>query len=282
MGTDNRWLFSLSRLMRGHQPVFLEFPINMAPRWTAPEPNPHLDAIFAANAGAIARGTDALAEMIPVAQALDAGDLAPLRFDWRNGFLPALDALSVMQAAATARATFFEIGSGNSTIAARAAVTQTGAAARIVSVDPVPRAEVDALCDEVIRDRLETLDLARIAALGPGDVLFVDSSHHAFMGSDVTVIFTEVLPILQPGVLFGIHDIMLPFDYPRGWTKRAYNEQYLLATLLLANPDYFDIRLANAWASQKGLHNAPLAGLWDQLGADVRDRGGSAFWGVKR
>lgn len=281
MGTDNRWLFSLSRLIRGHQPVFLEFPINMAPRWQA-EPNPHLSAIFTARAEAIATATAQLAEMIPVAEALTDGTLAPLTFDWHNGFLPALDALSVMQAAAQATGTFFEIGSGNSTIAARAAVTHSAASTRIISVDPEPRAEVDALCDEVIRDRLETLDLDRIAALGPGDTLFVDSSHHAFQGSDVTVIFTEVLPILQPGVLFGIHDIMLPFDYPVGWTKRAYNEQYLLATLLLANPDYFDIRLANNWASSEGLHHAPLAPLWSQLGEDVRNRGGSAFWGIKR
>lgn len=281
MRKTNPWLFSLSRLLRGHQPVFLEFPINMAPRWPAPRANPHLAAIFEAKRAAITAGTDALAQMVPVVDALEAGDLAPLSFDWRNGFLPALDALSVMHAATHATHTYFEIGSGNSTIAARAAVTHGGAATRIVSVDPAPRAEVDALCDEVIRSRLESLDLERIARLGPGDVLFVDSSHHAFMGSDVTVVFTELLPLLQPGVLFGIHDIMLPFDYPEGWTKRAYNEQYLLATLLLANPDYFEIRLANSWAAAEALHHAPLAAMSDRLGADIRDRGGSAFWGIK-
>ena len=205
-----------------------------------------------------------------------------MRFDWGNGFLPALDALTIMWAAGRAKGTFFEIGSGNSTRAARAAIRHAGRDVRIVSVDPAPRVEIDALCDEVIRAPLEATDLAPILALEPGDVLFVDSSHRSFMNSDVTVVMTEILPALRPGVIVGIHDIMLPYDYPERWTRRAYSEQYLLATLLLANPEYFDIRFANQWTSRKGMHVAPLAGIWDRLGAPVRDRGGSAFWGVKR
>ena len=60
--------------------------------------------------------------MAPVIEALDSGELTPLEFDWHNGYLPVLDALSAMQAAAVANHTFFEIGSGYSTIAARAAI----------------------------------------------------------------------------------------------------------------------------------------------------------------
>jgi hypothetical protein len=41
----NRWIFSLSRLWRGHYPVFLEYFVDMSPRWTKPEGNPHLRAI---------------------------------------------------------------------------------------------------------------------------------------------------------------------------------------------------------------------------------------------
>jgi len=29
-------------------------------------------------------------------------------------------------------------------------------------------------------------------------------------------------------MLFGIHDVFLPFDYPKEWLNRFYNEQYLL------------------------------------------------------
>ena len=38
---------------------------------------------------------------------------------------------------------------------------------------------------------------------------------------------------LAPGVLVGIHDICLPFDYPPDWLDRYYSEQYLLAASLL-------------------------------------------------
>lgn len=39
---------------------------------------------------------------------------------------------------------------------------------------------------------------------------------------------------LPLGVLVGIHDIDLPWDYRPGWAIRYYNEQYLLAVHLLA------------------------------------------------
>ena len=102
------------------------------------------------------------------------------------------------------------------------------------------------------------------------------------MGSDVTVMFTEILAMLAPDVLFGIHDISLPFDHPVKWTSRAYNEQYLLAALLIANPDYLDISLANYWAASRGLHEEPLKSVRDWLGEGTRDRDGGAFWGIKR
>jgi hypothetical protein len=278
----NRWLYAIPRLIKGQQPVFLEYAVDMSPRWTGPEGNPHLAAVMRSREGVFASGLAELAGMEPVVAALDEGRIDGLSFNWTNGFLPALDALTIMWAASQAKRTFFEIGSGNSTLAARAAITHFRRDVRIVSVDPQPRVEIDALCDEVIRAPLEATDLSPILALEPGDVLFVDSSHRSFMNSDVTVVMTEILPALKPGVIFGIHDIMLPYDYPERWTKRAYSEQYLLAAVLLANPEYFDIRFANQWISRQGQHVAPLEGIWSRLGAGVRDRGGSAFWGIKR
>ena len=54
--TPNRWLFSLSRLWKGYHPVFLEYAVDMSPRWTGAEGNPHLAALFAAREGALAAG----------------------------------------------------------------------------------------------------------------------------------------------------------------------------------------------------------------------------------
>lgn len=278
----NRWLFSLSRLWKGYHPVFLEYFVDMSPRWTGPEGNPHLAALLRAREDDLSATLTEMAAMAPVVEALAEGRLAGIDYRWRNGYLPSLDALSVMWAASRARSTFIEVGSGNSTKVARAAVTVLDRPVRIVSIDPYPRAEIDALCDEVIRAPLERVDLSPILALEPGDVLFVDSSHRSFMNSDVTVAMLEILPALKPGVLVGFHDICLPFDYPERWTKRAYNEQYLLGTLLMANPDYFDVKVANYWAAHRGLQVEPLADIWARLGFAPAGEGGSAFWGIKR
>ena len=57
------------------------------------------------------------------------------------------------------------------------------------------------------------------------------------MNSDATVFFLEILPRLPGGVLVGIHDVFLPYDYPRDYADRYYSEQYLLAAHLIAgNP----------------------------------------------
>lgn len=82
--------------------------------------------------------------------------------------------------------------------------------------------------------RAQDLPLSRFAALGPGDVLFIDSSHIARIGSDVNFLFFEVLPRLQPGVAVHVHDVPVDFEYPRAWVEAGWfwNEVYLLRALL--------------------------------------------------
>ena len=62
--------------------------------------------------------------------------------------------------AGTDPATFLEVGSGNSTKFARRAIEDHGLRTRIVSIDPEPWAEIDGLCDEVLRAPAEEVDLA--------------------------------------------------------------------------------------------------------------------------
>jgi hypothetical protein len=97
---------------------------------------------------------------------------------------------------------------------------------RLYSVDLHPRAEIDSLCDKVIRQPLERSDLSFINDLGAGDILFIDSSHRCFMNSDVTVLFLDVLPKLRRGVAVHIHDIYLPLDYPQERAHWFHSEQY--------------------------------------------------------
>ena len=76
---------------------------------------------------------------------------------WENAWLPGLDACILYTLTATLKpATYLEVGSGHSTRFVRRAIQDFGLATRIVSIDPHPTAEVDALCDEVIRLRART------------------------------------------------------------------------------------------------------------------------------
>ncbi len=136
--------------------------------------------------------------------------------------------------------TYIEIGSGISTCFAAKAVRDFNLPTRVVSIDPQPRAAIDAICDEVIRDGLETCDLDRFDLLQPGDIVFFDGSHRSFMNSDVTVFMIDVLPRLKPGVVVHIHDIPLPWDYPDMFVDWYWNEQYLVAVYLMAARDRLD------------------------------------------
>jgi hypothetical protein len=122
----------------------------------------------------------------------------------------------------------------HSTKFARRAIRDHGLPTRIVSIDPDPRDEIDALCDTAIRESLEQIDLNVVDELERGDIVFIDGSHHCFMNSDVTVFFLDILPRLKPGTLVQFHDLMLPYDYPLEWIERYYSEQYLLAAYLQA------------------------------------------------
>ncbi|WP_445401778.1 class I SAM-dependent methyltransferase [Streptomyces sp. LE64] len=198
---------------------------------------------------------------------------------WGNSWLSPLDAVGLYGMLAEHRpARYLEIGSGNSTKFVRRAVTDLGLSTRITSIDPQPRAQIDALCDEVVRVPLQDADHAVFAELEPGDVLFLDGSHRLHMGSDVLVFFSELLPRIKPGVLVQVHDIMLPGDYPSAWRWRLYNEQYLLAALLTAAPQRFDVLLPNAFVHGDPELRTILAPLWRRLGVTRHFDPGSFWW----
>lgn len=189
---------------------------------------------------------------------------------WLNGWFPPLDGMGLTQFLRDANpARFIEIGSGVSTKFARRAVEMYGLRTHLTSIDPQPRNQIDQLCDRVIRQPLEEADPTIFDALAPGDILFLDSSHRSFQGSDVTVFFLDVLPRVKPGVLIHIHDIYLPDDYISGHVHRLWNEQYLLATTLLFG-DRFEV-LFPSWfvhtdpdlsaRANAALRKGPLASL---------------------
>ena len=100
----------------------------------------------------------------------------------------------------------------------------------------------------LIEKPVQDVPLEVFSSLGENDILFIDSSHVAKIGSDVNRIFFNILPSLAPGVLVHIHDITGNFEYPRDWLEqgRAWNEQYLLRAFLMYNPA-FRVELFPSW-----------------------------------
>ncbi len=182
-----------------------------------------------------------------------------------------------MLVATTRPARYIEIGSGWSTKITRRAARVSGRALHITSIDPEPRAEIDALCDRVVRKPVEEVDLALLDVLDAGDILFIDDSHRVFTNSDCVVLLLEVLPRLRQNVLIHVHDIHLPYDYPPEWNTRYYSEQYPLAAWLLAEGPHLRIELPNLFVSQDADLASLLKPLWVGALSQVQRHGGS-FW----
>ena len=129
-----------------------------------------------------------------------------------------------------------EVGSGNSTLLFRQAIRDGALNTKLISIDPYPRREIAAHSDEVVRRRVEDLnDPALFARLAANDFLFIDSSHELKPGNDVLFLFLRVLPALAPGVIVHIHDVFLPYEYPKAWIEDhrwSWTEQYLVQALL--------------------------------------------------
>jgi predicted O-methyltransferase YrrM len=255
--------------------VFLDYPVNPSVRhgWGRP-PEPRLAALLDANRtryraviDEVARSRDGVLAIPRVA-----ADHAP---QWDNIWFSGVDAAALYGLIRSRRpARYVEIGSGQSTRFARRAIEDGGLATRILSVDPQPRAEIDALCDEVIRAPLQDRIDWVLANIGAGDILFIDGSHRMLPNSDATVAFTELLPALPDGVLVHIHDIFLPDDYPPAWAERLYSEQYGLAAMLLAGTRYQPLLPIHYVQTDQEL--APTI-AWVPGGPDGPHLGGS-FW----
>jgi hypothetical protein len=198
---------------------------------------------------------------------------------WINGWFPAFDAVMLYGLLALRNPRWYvEVGSGNSTRFARRAIRDHGLRTKIISIDPCPRAEIDAICDQVVRAPLEEVDTKELDGLTADDLLFVDSSHRSFQNSDVTVFFTEMLPALPPGLVYGMHDIYLPNDYPVEWTERFYSEQYLLLCYLQGGADGDDVVAPLAYLWHETDLVSAFAHTFDRLGLDHPQRYGNSFW----
>jgi hypothetical protein len=139
-----------------------------------------------------------------------------------------------------------EIGSGNTTyLAAQAMETNRKEDplhnCHLTAIEPYP---VSVLkqgfpgLTRLVEKPIQSIPLSFFDELDDGDILFIDSSHVAKIGSDVLYEYLEILPRLKKGVLVHVHDIFLPAQYPKAWIfsgRYFWNEQYLFQAFLLFN-----------------------------------------------
>ena len=217
-------------------------------------------------------------------------------FCWNNGMFAFQDAslyYAIIRTNAPKR--IVEVGSGMSTlIAARAAAINK--TTQITAIEPYPveffnKYLKDGTLSNVslIENKIQNVNPALFDELEDGDILFIDNSHVAKIGSDVLWVFFNVLPRLKPGVMVHIHDVFLPYEYPINYYKQhlwTFNEQYLLATFLMNNPD-FEVFFGNNYCA----HNfqidyvQSMSQLLTNDGKLIADPSvqvfGSSFW-IKR
>ncbi|EJL90885.1 hypothetical protein PMI16_01725 [Herbaspirillum sp. CF444] len=129
---------------------------------------------------------------------------------------------------------------------------------------------------QLVQQKVEDVDLGFFERLGPGDILFIDSSHVSKVGSDVNYLFFEVIPRLRPGVIVHIHDVFLPDEYPKNWMidqGRNWNEQYLARAFLQFN-HHWDVMWAGHFMGTR--YPADIASTFTRLPERIGH--GSSLW----
>ncbi len=173
-----------------------------------------------------------------------------------------------------------EIGSGYSTRMLKKALDVNkaeGVASKHICIEPYEMPWLESLgVDEVVRLKVEDVDPGVFKELKANDILFIDSSHVLRMGGDVFVEYLQILPVLQQGVIIHIHDIFLPYDYPKDWVvdkRRFWTEQYLLQAFLAFNSSFRILAAVNYLAVH---HSGKLADACPVYG--ILGSGHGSFW----
>lgn len=179
-----------------------------------------------------------------------------------------------------------EVGGGYSSLISLAALEKNCGSGRYLfeCIEPYPSPWLEQALHarepaaHLTRQPVETLSAAALADLEANDILFVDSSHCVRLASDVNFVFLQVLPRLRPGVIVHVHDIYIPYEYPRthffGRQKLFWNEQYLLQALLTENPR-FEILVPGYFVQSE--MESDFAAAFPAYDA-ARDRRTSSFW----
>src|SRR5690606_26978715 len=157
------------------QNLFLEYKVNFKPRYGHGKPaHKDLYSIIDANRDKYRDLIDkALSHKDKIWTIKDSSkETDSNKPSWNNGFLPGLDIIGIYTLISEYKPKkYIEIGSGNSTKVAFKAKTEHNLDTEIISIDPMPRAEIDNLADKVIREPFENIDLNILDELNENDIL---------------------------------------------------------------------------------------------------------------
>jgi predicted O-methyltransferase YrrM len=178
------------------------------------------------------------------------------RYFTDNGFFVGSDAFTlsgIIQKERPRR--IVEVGSGFSSAVMLDTLKHSHKSAELTFIDPYPERLYSILTPDdrsastIIVSGVQEVPLSVFDQLEAQDLLFIDSSHVAKVGSDVTFIFLRILPRLKRGVIVHFHDIFYPFSYPSSWIHegRAWNESLMLRAFLQGNSQ-FQIVAFNSYA----------------------------------
>ncbi len=151
-----------------------------------------------------------------------------------------------------------EIGSGQSTIISAHALALNkieGTPGKLIAIEPYPNKIISQGLSgmTLVKSKIQDVELQLFERMSENDILFIDSSHVAKVGSDVLWEFFEIIPKIKKGVYIHFHDIFLPVEYPKNWVLKDYkfwNEQYVLRAFLMYN-NTFEVIWAGQYMHQK-------------------------------
>ncbi len=141
-----------------------------------------------------------------------------------------------------------EIGGGFSTACMLHAVElnreEGKTPAIITSIEPYPSDALRRLSGiELVREVCQLVPCSVFEQLEAGDLLFIDSTHAVKVGSDVIRIYLDLIPRLRAGVFIHIHDIYLPYLYPRDALRTYFGcQETVLVLALLTHNSKLSVR----------------------------------------
>ncbi len=138
-----------------------------------------------------------------------------------------------------------EIGSGHSTRMVLNAIQKNkdnnkDYNCELSCIEPYEYKLIEKLPVNILKKKIEDVEISYFNKLQKNDILFIDSSHIIRPEGDVLYEIQNILPSLNSGVIIHIHDIFTPKNYPKYWINNhvLWNEQYLVEAFLMYNTDF--------------------------------------------